>query len=66
MGIGGLTRSEWADRAEGWRLLGATDLLVDTIVSADPSDPSLNTPCAQIQALHRIREVLEPAISIHA
>jgi probable F420-dependent oxidoreductase len=64
LGIGGLTQSEWADRADGWRQLGATDLLVDTILSADPSDPTLNTPSAQIQALPRIREALEVAMSI--
>jgi probable F420-dependent oxidoreductase len=63
IGIGGLAETEWTDRAEGWRQVGATDLLVDTVVSAASSDPSLSTVSAQMQALARIRAALEPAMS---
>jgi probable F420-dependent oxidoreductase len=58
MGIGRLTEAEWTDRAEAWRHAGATDLLIDTGVSAAASDVSLNNASAQIKALARIRESL--------
>ena len=58
--IGHKTEAEWAVRAEAWRQFGATDVLVDTGVSARTHDASLNTPVAQIKALRRIREVLAP------
>jgi len=58
--IGQKIEAEWAERAEARRQFGATDVLVDTGVSARTHDASLNTPVAQIKALRRIREVLGP------
>jgi alkanesulfonate monooxygenase SsuD/methylene tetrahydromethanopterin reductase-like flavin-dependent oxidoreductase (luciferase family) len=58
IGIGRRTEAEWAAWADGWRQFGATDLLIDTGVTATSPDPSLNTPGAQIQALQRMAEVL--------
>jgi hypothetical protein len=55
--IGQKTEAEWAERAEAWRQFGATDLLVDTGVSAPARDESLNTPAAKMTAWRRIREV---------
>ena len=60
IGIGGLTEAEWADRAGAWREVGATDLVIDTVLSANSSDASLNSVKGQIVALHRIREALNP------
>jgi probable F420-dependent oxidoreductase len=58
--IGQKTEAEWAAGAEAWRQFGATDVLIDTGVSALSRDASLNTPGAQINALRRISDVLEP------
>jgi probable F420-dependent oxidoreductase len=56
--IGRQPEAEWTARAEAWRQLGATDLLVDTGVSARASDPGLTDPAQQIQALRRISMAL--------
>ena len=58
MSIGQSTEAEWAERAEGWRQFGATDLAIDTGVSATASNPSLNSTRAQIHALRRMADVL--------
>jgi hypothetical protein len=58
MSIGQSTEAEWAERAEGWRQFGATDVAIDTGVSATASNPSLNSTRAQIHALRRMADVL--------
>jgi probable F420-dependent oxidoreductase len=58
IGVGRRTEDEWAAWAESWRNFGATDLLIDTGVTATSPDPSLNTAQAQIQALRRLAAVL--------
>jgi alkanesulfonate monooxygenase SsuD/methylene tetrahydromethanopterin reductase-like flavin-dependent oxidoreductase (luciferase family) len=58
IGVGRRTEDEWAAWAESWRSLGATDLLIDTGVTATSPDPSLNTAQSQIQTLRRLAAVL--------
>jgi probable F420-dependent oxidoreductase len=60
--IGRVPEAEWAARAEAWRQFGATALLVDTGATGGSRDRSLDAFDGQMQALRRIRDVLEPSL----